>query len=106
MMLSKYYLTVLSVVFSVSGDEISSEGVKLTRINTDGDTRDIFSSTYQMQLLLRAEIEFVNYIQNNKDILNNSTKYVFTTFCHFYLNYSRLDILLFLFLLICYSLFI
>ena len=82
MMLSKYYLTVLSIVFSVSGDEISSEGVKLTRINTDGDTRDIFSSTYQMQLLLRAEIEFVNYIQNNKDILNNSTKYVFfTIFC-------------------------
>ena len=98
MMLSKYYLTVLSIVYSVSGDEISSEGVKLTRINTDGDTRDIFSSTYQMQLLLRAEIEFVNYIQNNKDILNNSTKYVFYHFLpgfSFQNHSSFLDILFF-----------
>ena len=103
MMLSKYYLTVLSIVFSVSGDEISSEGVKLTRINTDGDTRDIFSSTYQMQLLLKAEIEFVNYIQNNKDILNNSTKYVFTIFCQvfLFLNHSSLDILFLLKVLEC-----
>ena len=90
MMLSKYYLTVLYIVYSVSGDEISSEGVKLTRINTDGDTRDIFSSTYQMQLLLRAEIEFVNYIQNNKDILNNSTKYVFLPFSARFLLLNRL----------------
>ena len=73
-MLLEYSLIILVLVFLVSGEEIISEGVKLTKVYTDGDTKDIFSSTFQMQYLLKAEIEFYNYIKKNKEVIQNSTK--------------------------------
>ena len=73
-MLLEYSLIILVLVFLVSGEEILSDGVKLTKVYTDGDTKDIFSSTFQMQYLLKAEIEFYNYIKKNKEVIQNSTK--------------------------------
>ena len=73
-MLLEYSLIILVLVFLVSGEEIISDGVKLTKVYTDGDTKDIFSSTFQMQYLLKAEIEFYNYIKKNKEVIQNSTK--------------------------------
>ena len=73
-MLLEYSLIILVLVFLVSGEEIFSDGVKLTKVYTDGDTKDIFSSTFQMQYLLKAEIEFYNYIKKNKEVIQNSTK--------------------------------
>ena len=73
-MLLEYSLIILALVFLVSGEEIISDGVKLTKVYTDGDTKDIFSSTFQMQYLLKAEIEFYNYIKKNKEVIQNSTK--------------------------------
>ena len=73
-MLLEYSLIILDLVFLVSGEEIISDGVKLTKVYTDGDTKDIFSSTFQMQYLLKAEIEFYNYIKKNKEVIQNSTK--------------------------------
>ena len=73
-MLLEYSLIILDLVFLVSGEEIISDGVKLTKVYTDGDTKDIFSSTFQMQYLLKAEIEFYNYIKKNKEVLQTSTK--------------------------------
>ena len=75
-MLSKYfYLCIvlnLAMILSVFGQK----AMKHTKINTDGDYRDIFSSTFQMQLLLKAELEFVNYLKRNKDVITNSTQWV------------------------------
>ena len=73
-MLLEYSLIILVLVFLVSGEEIISDGVKPTKVYTDGDTKDIFSSTFQMQYLLKAEIEFYNYIKKNKEVIQNSTK--------------------------------
>ena len=73
-MLLEYSLIILVLVFLVSGKEIISNGVNLTKVYTDGDTKDIFSSTFQMQYLLKAEIEFYDYIKKNKEVIQNSTK--------------------------------
>ena len=71
-MLSKYfYLCIvlnLAMILSVFGQK----AMKHTKINTDGDYRDIFSSTFQMQLLLKAELEFVNYLKKNEDVIRSS----------------------------------
>ena len=43
--------------------------IKCQDIHTDGDILDIYSSTFQMQSLLQAEIKLVNYLK--KHSVNN-----------------------------------
>ena len=55
------YLVLLLITFLVS--------LAQSKVFTDGDTSSIYSSIFQMQSLLQAEIEFLKYLRENHNTI-------------------------------------
>ena len=59
--------------------------VRVNSVVTKGDTSDIFASTFQMQALLQAEIDFVNYFTQSE---RNSSEELFQNISDIYKDYQ------------------